>query len=124
MPRVIRKPKSRAEFRLRRHLRLRRRLMGTAERPRLVVFRSLKHIYAQVVDDERGVTLASASDLAKGFAPDGSSKTGVAKGVGTLIAQRAQEVGITRVVFDRGGYPYHGRVKAVADGARDSGLEF
>ncbi len=124
MPRVIRKPKSRAEFRLRRHLRLRKRIVGTAERPRLVVFRSLKHIYAQLVDDQRGVTLASASDLAKGFEPQGSGKTGIAKGVGTLIAQRGKEIGITRVVFDRGGYPYHGRVKAVADGARDGGLEF
>ena len=77
-----------------------------------------------MVDDQRGVTLASASDLAKGFESDGSRKTGIAKGVGKLIARRAKEAGITQVVFDRGGYPYHGRVKAVADGARDGGLEF
>ena len=124
MPRLIRKPRNRAEFRLRRHLRLRKTLTGTAERPRLVVFRSLKHMYAQLVDDQRGVTLASASDLAKGFEPAGPGKTGIAKGVGNLIAQRAKEIGITRVVFDRGGYPYHGRVRAVAKGARDGGLEF
>lgn len=124
MPRLIRKPRTRAEFRLRRHLRLRKTLSGTAERPRLVVFRSLKHMYAQLVDDQQGVTLASASDLATGYAPAGPGKTGVARGVGNLIAQRAKEIGVTRVVFDRGGYPYHGRVKAVADGARDGGLEF
>jgi large subunit ribosomal protein L18 len=124
MPRLNRKPRNRAEFRLRRHLRLRKKLSGTEERPRLVVYRSLKHTYVQLVDDQRGVTLASASDLAKGFTPAGPGKTGVAKGVGGLVAQRAKEIGITRVVFDRGGYPYHGRVKAVAEGARDGGLEF
>jgi len=124
MPRLIRKPKNRAELRLRRHLRLRKKVEGTAERPRLVVYRSLKHVYAQLVDDVQRVTLASASDLAKDFQPAGSGKVGVATGVGKLIADRAKQLGITRVVFDRGGYPYHGRVKAVAEGARDGGLEF
>jgi len=124
MPRLNRKPKNRAEQRLRRHLRLRKKVTGTVERPRLVVYRSLKHIYAQLVDDEQRVTLASASDLAKEFQPAGAGKVGVATGVGKLIADRAKQLGITRAVFDRGGYPYHGRVKAVAEGARDSGLEF
>jgi large subunit ribosomal protein L18 len=108
---------------MRRHLRLRNKVVGTGERPRLVVFRSLKHVYAQLVDDERRVTLASASDLAKGFQPAGEGKIGVATGVGKLIAERAKGIGVTQVVFDRGGYPYHGRVKAVAEGARASGLE-
>ena len=124
MPRLVRRPKSRAELRTRRHLRLRKKVTGTAERPRLVVFRSLKHTYAQLVDDVLGVTLASASDLSKEIEADGAGKTGMAKGVGKLLAQRAKGAGISRVVFDRGGYPYHGRVKAVADGARDGGLEF
>ena len=124
MPRLIRTPRNRAELRTRRHLRLRKKVVGTAERPRLVVFRSLKHMYAQIVDDDRGVTIASASDLSKDVKADGAGKTGVAKGVGKLLAQRAKEAGISQVVFDRGGYPYHGRVKAVADGARDGGLEF
>jgi large subunit ribosomal protein L18 len=90
----------------------------------LVVFRSLKHMYAQLVDDVRGVTIVAASDLSKGVEAAGSGKIGAAKGVGKLLAQQAKDAGITRVVFDRGGYPYHGRVKAVADGARDGGLEF
>ncbi len=124
MHRLTRKPKTRAEYRMRRHLRLRKKVVGTPECPRLVVFRSLKHIYAQLVDDEGGVTLASASDLAKEFQPAGAGKIGVAAGVGKLIAERAKGLGITRIVFDRGGYPYHGRVKAVAEGARASGLEF
>ena len=124
MHRLTRKPKTRAEHRMRRHLRLRKKVVGTPERPRLVVFRSLKHIYAQLVDDEGRVTLASASDLAKEFQPAGAGKIGVATGVGKLIAERAKGLGITRIVFDRGGYPYHGRVKAVAEGARASGLEF
>ena len=124
MRRLTRKPKTREEYRMRRHLRLRKKVVGTGERPRLVVFRSLKHIYAQLVDDDRRVTLASASDLAKDFQPAGPGKIGVATGVGKLIAERAKGLGISRIVFDRGGYPYHGRVKAVADGARASGLEF
>jgi large subunit ribosomal protein L18 len=84
----------------------------------------LKHVYAQLVDDDRAATLASASDRTAGLQPTGTGKVGIAFGVGKLLATRAKENGITRVVFDRGGYPYHGRVKAVAEGARDGGLEF
>lgn len=113
-------------LRQRRHLRLRRRVAGGAARPRLAVRRSLSHIYAQIVDDAKGQTLAAASTL------DGELRAklkGVRKGeaskmVGALLAQRAQARGITRVVFDRGGYAFHGRVKALADGAREGGLEF
>jgi large subunit ribosomal protein L18 len=90
----------------------------------LVVYRSLRYIYAQLVDDARGVTLAAASDKIKGFAPEKKGKVGAAFQVGKLLAQRAGDLGIKRVVFDRGGYPYHGRVRAVAEGARDGGLEF
>ena len=122
--RLTGRPKTREARRVRRHLRLRKKVSGTAERPRLVVFRSLKHTYAQIVDDDRGATLVAASDLQKDFETVGSGKVGRAVGVGKLIAQRAKEQGISSVVFDRGGYPFHGRVKAVADGARDGGLEF
>ena len=114
------KPVTRAEKRQRRHLRVRKKLAGTAERPRLVVYRSLKHIYAQLVDDTAARTLATVSDLA---VEDGK-KTEKSAEVGRRIAARAKEAGITRVVFDRAGYKYHGRVKAVADGAREGGLEF
>ncbi len=113
-------PKTRAEKRVRRHLRVRRRIVGTAERPRLVVFRSLKHIYAQIVDDSAGRTLMTVSD--QGSAAGKKSERSVA--VGKAIAEKAKAAGITRVVFDRAGYKYHGRVKAVADGAREGGLEF
>ncbi|MDH3289560.1 MAG: 50S ribosomal protein L18 [Gemmatimonadota bacterium] len=122
--RLFRTPKTRQERRARRHLRIRQTVQGTGARPRLVVYRSLKHIYAQLVDDEQGVTLVAMSDLVKGVEPQGKGKTGVALAVGKLLATRAKEQGITRVVFDRGGYPYHGRVRAVAEGARDGGLEF
>lgn len=122
--RPLRSPKTRQERRARRHLRIRQTVRGTGARPRLVVYRSLKHIYAQIVDDERGITLAATSDLEKAFAPAGTGKTGAALAVGKLLATRAKEQGITRVVFDRGGYSYHGRVRAVAEGARDGGLEF
>ncbi|NIN09908.1 MAG: 50S ribosomal protein L18 [Gemmatimonadales bacterium] len=122
--RAVRKPKTRAERRHRRHLRARKRIAGTAERPRLVVYRSIKYTYAQLVDDDRGVTLASASERSEGYERNKAGKVGAAFGVGKLIAKRAGELGITRVVFDRGGYPYHGRIKAVAEGARDGGLEF
>ncbi len=122
--RSIHKPKTRSQRRYRRHLRVRKKVHGTEARPRLVVYRSLKHIYAQVVDDERGVTLAGASDLATGVEANGSGKVGVSKVVGKLVAERAKALGITKVVFDRGGYPYHGRVRAVAEGAREAGLEF
>ncbi len=91
-------------------------------RPRLVVFRSSKHIYAQVVDDDRGVTLVGASDRTEGIAIDGTGKTAKSFALGQLIAAKAKEKGIAKVVFDRGGYQYHGRVKAVAEGARKGGL--
>ena len=113
-------PKTRAEKRFRRHLRVRNRVSGTAERPRLVVFRSLKHIYAQLVDDTSHRTLATVSDLSIEQGKKGER----AAEVGKLIAERAKSAGITRVVFDRAGYRYHGRIKAVADGARKGGLEF
>jgi large subunit ribosomal protein L18 len=108
-----------------RRYRIRKRVTGTAERPRLSVFRSAKHIYAQLVDDQRGVTIASASSRetvkADGEAP---RKIGLSAAVGKTLAQRAKEKGVVRVCFDRGGYRYHGRVKALADGARTAGLEF
>jgi large subunit ribosomal protein L18 len=112
--------------RARRHQRIRRTLYGTAERPRLNVFRSLEHIYAQVVDDELGNTLAAASTLDPELRAeiDGLNKTQQATRVGALVARRALAKGLKQVVFDRGGYPYHGRVKALADGAREGGLEF
>jgi len=122
--RAPRKPRTRAERRRRRHVRNRKKISGTAERPRLVVYRSLKYTYAQLVDDDRGATLASATERSEGFESGKTGKVGAAFGVGKLIAQRARELGVTRVVFDRGGHPYHGRVKAVAEGARDGGLEF
>jgi large subunit ribosomal protein L18 len=121
--RTIRKVRTQAERRHRRHLRVRRKVRGSAERPRLVVFRSSKHIYAQVVDDGRGVTLVGAADSSEGIQVDGKGKTARSFGLGQLIAAKAKEKGITKVVFDRGGYQYHGRVKAVADGARKGGLE-
>ena len=113
-------PKTREAHRKRRHLRVRNRLAGTTERPRLVVFRSLKHIYAQIVDDTSGRTMITVSDqgLSEGKKTERSTE------VGKRVAARAKESGITRVVFDRAGYKYHGRVKAVADGAREGGLEF
>ncbi len=120
------KHKDRNEARQRRHLRIRRSLRGTQERPRLSVFRSLAHIYAQVIDDRAGQTLVAASSRD----PEIRAQAGTAKKaeagrmVGQLIARRAQEKGVRRVVFDRGGYLYHGRVKAVAEGAREGGLEF
>jgi large subunit ribosomal protein L18 len=121
--RAIRKIKTQADRRARRHLRVRKRVHGTAARPRLVVFRSSKHIYAQVVDDDKGVTLVGAADTSEGIQVEGSGKTAKSHAVGRLIATKAKEKGIAKVVFDRGGYQYHGRVKAVADGARKGGLE-
>ncbi len=121
--RAIRKIKTQADRRARRHLRVRKRVHGTAARPRLVVFRSSKHIYAQVVDDDTGVTLVGAADTSEGIQVEGSGKTAKSHAVGRLIAAKAKEKGIAKVVFDRGGYQYHGRVKAVADGARKGGLE-
>jgi large subunit ribosomal protein L18 len=110
--------------RKKRHARVRRKVFGTAERPRLNVFRSNKHIYAQVIDDVNAVTLVSASTLDKEFDLESTGNVEAAKKVGELVAKRALEKGIKAVVFDRGGYLYHGRVKALADAAREAGLEF
>jgi large subunit ribosomal protein L18 len=121
--RAIHLPKTREERRYRRHLRVRKRVRGTAERPRLVVFRSLKHIYGRLVDDDRGTTLLGVSDTTEGIASDAKGKVSRAKALGKLLADRAKARGITRVVFDRAGYKYHGRVQAVAEGAREGGLE-
>lgn len=118
--RPIRKPRTRTERRQRRHLRVRQRVNGTAERPRLVVYRSVKHIYAQLVDDDTGRTLFTVTDLAT----DSGKKAERSVEVGKQLAAKAREAGITRVVFDRAGYKYHGRVKGVAEGAREGGLEF
>ena len=126
------------KIRSRVHKRIRQKLRGTAERPRLAVFRSVAHIYAQVIDDAQGRTLVAASSVAKDAKParaakgaksSKTTKTGggnvaAAKAIGKLLAERAKEKGIAKVVFDRGGYPYHGRVKALAEAARAAGLEF
>ncbi len=111
------------------HTRIRKHLLGTTERPRLNVYRSVNHIYAQVIDDAKGVTLVAATSVEKGKGIKGEKRpTGgnvsSAKEVGKLIAERAKEKGISKVVFDRGGYLYHGRIKALADAARQAGLEF
>jgi large subunit ribosomal protein L18 len=111
------------EIRNRIHRRIRRKLSGTAERPRLAVFRSVAHIYAQVIDDAKGATIVSASSVDKGAKTNGGN-VAAAKSIGKLVAERAREKGIKSVVFDRGGYQYHGRVKALADAAREAGLEF
>jgi large subunit ribosomal protein L18 len=105
------------------HKRIRRKLAGTGERPRLAVFRSVAHIYVQLIDDAKGVTLVSASSVDKGAKTKGGN-VAAAKTIGKLVAERAKEKGIVKVVFDRGGYQYHGRVKALADAARAAGLEF
>ncbi|WP_010095747.1 50S ribosomal protein L18 [Ornithinibacillus scapharcae] len=110
--------------RKRRHQRVRKNLFGTAVRPRLNVYRSNKHIYAQLIDDTNGVTLVSASTVEKDLNLDSTSSVDAATKVGELIAKRAQDKGHKSVVFDRGGYLYHGRVKALADAAREAGLEF
>ena len=118
MPKMPR-PKSRDQLRTRRHFRLRKKVVGSAERPRLVVYRSLKHIYAQLVDDTAQRTLMTVTDSGlEGKPVDRSAE------VGKRIAEKAQSAGVKRVVFDRAGYKYHGRVKALADGAREGGLEF
>ena len=111
------------QARLRRHTRVRGKITGTVQRPRLNVYRSLNHIYAQIIDDVKGVTLVAASSVEKDFGMAGGNKE-AAKKVGELIAKRAAEKGITEVVFDRGGYIYHGRVKELAEGARKGGLKF
>jgi large subunit ribosomal protein L18 len=122
--RAIHAPKTRREQRYRRQLRVRTKVAGTAERPRLVVFRSLKHAYAQLVDDATGRVLMGVSDNSEGIAVDGAGKVARARAVGTLLATKAKAAGVTKVVFDRAGYRYHGRVQAVAEGARAGGLEF
>ncbi|WP_346915911.1 50S ribosomal protein L18 [Clostridium sp.] len=108
----------------RRHLRVRKKIHGTAERPRLAVFRSEKNIYAQIIDDVAGRTLVAASTLDKDFSLKVGSNKEAAKLVGEVVAKKAIEAGITEVVFDRGGYVYHGRVQMLAEGAREAGLKF
>jgi len=119
---MIKKPDAN-DMRLKRHKRVRAKISGTPERPRLNVFRSEKNIYAQIIDDTTGRTLCSASSVEKGFEGSGSNKEG-AKKVGQMVAERAKDKGISEVVFDRGGYVYHGRVQELAEGAREGGLQF
>ena len=114
----------RLSSREKRHRRVRSRVGGTADRPRLNVFRSLNHIYAQVIDDTQGHTLAAASTVETDLRENEATKVDQAREVGKLVAQRATEAGIKKVVFDRGGFLYHGRIKALADGAREAGLDF
>jgi large subunit ribosomal protein L18 len=115
---------SRGAARRKRHQRIRLHLAGTQDRPRLAVFRSLNHIYAQVIDDASGTTLVAASTVEKDLRGSSSTKTEEAAVVGRLLAERAKAAGISRVVFDRAGFRYHGRVKSLADAAREAGLEF
>ena len=119
---MINRPDTRSQ-RIKRHKRVRAKISGTPERPRLNVFRSETNIYAQIIDDVNGKTLVSASSLEKDFSCEGT-KTDAAKQVGVNVAERAKAKGIENVVFDRGGYVYHGRVKALAEGAREGGLQF
>ena len=112
------------QSRTRRHLRVRNKISGTPERPRLAVYRSEKNIYAQVIDDVNGATLVSASTKDKDFSAKAGSNKEAAKLIGGTIAKKALDKGIKQVVFDRGGYIYHGRIKELADGAREAGLEF
>ncbi len=123
MPKIVRTNKGR---RVMRHIRVRRKVGGTTERPRLSVYRSLNHVYAQVIDDTCGHTLAAASSLESLVKSQSAQqpKTDTAKTVGELIGQRAKAQGVTKVVFDRGGYKFHGRIKALADAARKEGLVF
>ncbi|MFA6024161.1 MAG: 50S ribosomal protein L18 [Candidatus Gracilibacteria bacterium] len=115
------RPKTKSEHRTRRHIRIRSRVSGVAEKPRLIVFRSLKYTYAQLIDDKTGKTLAAAHDMA---AKSKKTKLERAAEVGKELAEKAEKAGIKTCVFDRNGYKYHGRVKAVADGAREGGLNF
>ena len=119
---MIKRPNTKAQ-RIKRHKRVRGKISGTAECPRLNVFRSLQNIYAQLIDDDKGVTLVSASTVEKDFEEYGGNKSAARK-VGELLAKRAAEKDITKVVFDRGGYIYHGRVQELAEGAREGGLKF
>ena len=118
--------RTRKNLRLMRHARVRRKVTGTAERPRLSVFRALNHVYAQIIDDSQGNTLAAASSLESQVREqrDGKAKTEISKVVGKVLADRAKEKGVTTVVFDRGGYKYHGRVKALAEAVREEGIVF
>ena len=115
---------TRGAARRKRHERIRLRLTGTVERPRLAIFRSLNHIYAQVIDDSTGRTIAAASSLEAGLRGSNGTKSDHATAVGRLVAERAKEAGVERVVFDRAGYKYHGRVRSLAEAAREAGLEF
>jgi len=115
---------SKNEIRLRIHTRIRRKVTGTPERPRLAVFRSVKHIYAQVIDDSKGRTVVAAASTEKAAPVGVGGNMAGAKAIGKLVAERAKDKGIKVVVFDRGGYHYHGRVKALAEAAREAGLEF
>lgn len=123
---IRRKRRTTRAARQRRHLRVRKRVRGTAQRPRLCVFRSANHIYGQIIDDDAGVTLAAAGDLGGSAATDddGNGKQARARAVGRQLAETAQAAGISTVVFDRGGYRYHGRVRALAEAAREAGLVF
>jgi large subunit ribosomal protein L18 len=114
---------NRNEIRLRIHKRIRNRVAGTPERPRLAIFRSVNHIYAQIIDDQQGHTIVAAGSTEKDLKGKGGNVDG-AKMIGKAVAERAKTKGVTKVVFDRGGYQYHGRVKALADAAREAGLEF
>jgi large subunit ribosomal protein L18 len=120
--RITGRTDARASSRARRHLRVRKKVAGSAQRPRLVVTRSARHMFAQLVDDVSGVTLASASTLDDTVRGADGDKTAKARQVGSILAQRASAAGVTAAVFDRGGYAYHGRVAALADGAREGGL--
>ena len=122
----MKKTKTMRAARIRRHIRVRKRVSGTADKPRLCVFRSLSHIYAQVIDDVSRTTVVAASDMEPAIKGklSGKNKTDVAALIGEAVAQRAKEKGVTKVVFDRGGYPFHGRIKALAEAARSGGLEF
>lgn len=123
---MIKSPsKIKNSLRLRRRAAIRKRLSGTAERPRLAVFRSNKHIYAQIIDDTKGITLVSMSSKQKDFsAGDAKTKTEISRVVGLMLGEKAKAKGLSKIAFDRAGYKYHGRVKALAEGAREAGLEF
>ena len=116
--------KHKRELRVRRHARVRKKVRGTPERPRLAVFRSARHISAQVIDDVSGRTLAAASSVEPGLGDGPTGNVATARAVGAALAERARAAGVDQVVFDRGGYRYHGRVAAIADAAREAGLEF
>jgi large subunit ribosomal protein L18 len=117
---------ARKEFRKRRHERIRKKLRGTKEKPRLAIFRSLRYIYAQIIDDESGTTIVASSSLEKSFREGKEKGTmkEIAKKIGMMIAEKAAQKGIKQIIFDRAGYKYHGRVAALAEGAREAGLEF